>query len=450
MEGTTTYSAARQSRATRIAEDVINARSGAYAAKRMRHDRFPQRHSKPSATETVGRSRHTGPTKQKGHTVKVEIEHARFHELINRAAKALAARPASPILAGLLLRAEQDVLRASAFDFELAVRASAPASVGEPGSVLVSGRLLAEIARALPKLPVTLATDGARVQLVCGAYRYTLACMPLDEYPALPATPPTVGWVESRALASAAGQTALAADRDETLPFLTGVHLEFGPETLRLVCTDRYRLALRDLPWHRAEEKAGASPDATADASALVPARMLLEASRLFEPEDRIGICLDDGLLGLVTSGLEVTLRQLDGSFIRYAQLFPDRPSGHAVVEVALLLEAIKAIALVAERNSPVRLEFAPGQVTVIAGSGDQALASATIEAVYEHEEPVTIAVHPTYLLDGLSCIATPYARLTYPEKVRPVVLTGLTGPRDEADEQFRYLFIPVRSTVVA
>jgi DNA polymerase-3 subunit beta len=376
--------------------------------------------------------------------VKVEIEHARFYELINRAAKALAVRPAAPILAGLLLRAEPDVLRASAFDFELAVRASAPASVGEPGSMLVSGRLLAEIVRALPKLPVTLSTQGSSVLLVCGPYRYTLACMPLDEYPSLPATPQMIGRVESGALASAAGQTAVAADRDETLPFLTGVHLEFGAETLRLVATDRYRLALRDLPWQRAETRLSAADDA----SALVPARMFLEAARLFEPGEQIGICLDDGLLGLATSGLEVTLRQLDGSFFRYTQLFPERPSGQATIEVAPLLEAIKAIALVAERNTPVRLEFATGQVTVVAGSGDQALASATLDAGYAYAEPVTIAVKPAYLLDGLNCIGTPFARLTYPEKVRPVVLTGLIGPDDEADEQFRYLFIPVRSSV--
>jgi DNA polymerase-3 subunit beta len=377
--------------------------------------------------------------------VKVEIEHASFHELISRAAKALAVRPAAPVLAGLLLRAEKDVLHASAFDFELAVRASAPAAVGEPGTVLVSGRLLADIARALPKLPVTLTSDGGNVLLVCGAYRYKLACMPIDEYPALPATPPTIGRVEAAALVAAAGQTATAADRDETLPFLTGVYLEFGAGSFRLVATDRYRLALRDLPWQREETEA--SPPEAGEVSALVPARTLLEAARLFEPGQQVGIGLDEGLLGLRSSGLEVTLRQLDGSFIRYAQLFPDRPTGRAIVEVARLLEAIKAIALVAERNTPVRLEFAPGQVTVVAGSADQALASATIDAVFDEPGPVVMAVNPAYLIDGLGSLGTPYARLAYPEKVRPVVMTGAVGPDAEADERFRYLFIPVRSS---
>jgi DNA polymerase-3 subunit beta len=379
--------------------------------------------------------------------VKVDVEHAPFHELIGRAAKALAVRPTAPALAGLLLAAEEGVLRASAFDFELAVQASAPATVGEPGSVLVSGRLLADMARALPKLPVTVTTDHANtIQLVCGAYRYTLACMPVDEYPALPAIPPTIGSVEAAALVTAAGQTAIAADRDETLPFLTGVHLEFGPEAVRLVATDRYRLALRDLPWEPAAAGPPAEPAPDAEArSALVPARMLLEAARLFEPGRPVGIGLGEGLLGLQSPGLTVTLRQLDGSFFRYAQLFPDRPTGRAVVEVAPLLEAIKATALVAERNTPVRLEFAPGRVTVVAGSGDQALASATLDAVFDDAEPAVIAVNPAYLIDGLGCLEAPYACLTYPEKVRPVVVTGTAGPETEADERFRYLFIPLR-----
>jgi DNA polymerase-3 subunit beta len=394
--------------------------------------------------------------------MKVEIEHAPFHELINRAAKALASRPASPVLAGLSLRAEEGSLHASAFDYEFAVRATASATVGEPGSVLVSGRLLADIVRALPKLPVTLTTDGARMLLVCGAYSYALAGMPLDEYPSLPEPPATIGSVHAAALVSAAGQTALAADRDETLPFLTGVCLEFGAESLRLVSTDRYRLAVRDLPWHpsgpqpfdpQRSEPQPLEPQriGSAAAAALVPARTFLGAARLFEPDQQVGIGLGDGLLGLASPGLEVTLRQLEGSFIRYARLFPEHPTGRAVVEVAPLLEAIKAVALVAERNTPVRLEFATDQVTVVAGSGDQALARAKIEAIYDADEPVVIAVNPVYLIDGLGCLGTAYARLTYPEKVRPVVLTGVAAPGDEAggepDGEFRYLFIPVRAS---
>jgi DNA polymerase-3 subunit beta len=374
--------------------------------------------------------------------VKIDIEHAAFREAVGRAARALAARPATPVLAGLLLQAADGRLHAAAFDFEFAVRASAPAAVGEPGAVLVSGRLLAEITRVLPKLPITLTTEGTKLALVCGGYRYTLACMPLAEYPELPPAPPVLGRVAAGAFAAAAGQVALAADRDDTLPFLTGARLEFGAEQVRLVATDRYRLALRELPFRPADaEAAQAAPEA------MVPARTLVEAARLFESGEQLEIGAGEGRLGLRAPGLEVTLRQLEGGFVRYAQLFPEVYAGGAVVEVAPLVEAIKAIALVAERNTPVRLEFARGQVTVGAGSGDQAVATVTLEAEYEDEEPVTIAANPAYLLDGLGSLDAPHARLRYPAKARPVVLSGLSEPGGAADESYRYLFLPVHAT---
>jgi len=377
--------------------------------------------------------------------MKVEIEHAAFRDIVGHAAKAVAVRPTPPVIAGMLLRAESDALHTSAFDFELAVRASAAAAVGEPGVVLVSGRLLAEITRALPKLPITLTTDGTRLVLNCGAYRYILACMPLDEYPSLPDFPPIIGRVEAAAFADAAGQASLAADRDETLPFLTGTRLEFEPEHVRLVATDRYRLAVRDVPWR---PEPAQQRDPAVDSSALVPARMLLEAAKLFTPGEQVEIGHSEGCLGLSAAALEVTLRQLDGSFIRYAQIFPEQYAGCAIVEVASLVAALKAISLVAERNTPVRMEFTTGQVTVGAGSGDQAVASVTIDAGYDAAEPVAIAANPAYLLDGLGALGTPYAALRYPEKGRPVVISGLSSPDAEPDEGFRYLFIPVRSGV--
>ncbi|MBR7836340.1 hypothetical protein KDL01_23890, partial [Actinospica durhamensis] len=195
--------------------------------------------------------------------------------------------------------------------------------------------------------------------------------------------------------------------------------------------------------------------------SALVPARALLEAAKLLPGAEQVRIGLGDGLLGLAVGGLELTLRQLDGEFIRYAQLFPDEYTGEVVLEVAALTEAIRAIALVAERHTPVRLELEPGQVTVSAGSGDHALADVTLAVGYEGE-PVVIAANPTYLLDGLGALGTPYARLRYPARVRPVFLSplteaqaaeglrgaetgGNTSPDNGSDALFHYLFIPSR-----
>jgi DNA polymerase-3 subunit beta len=373
--------------------------------------------------------------------MKIEIERGAFAEVVGAAAKALAVRPAVPILAGLLLTADAEAgtLQAAAFDLELAVRATAPARVGEAGAVLVSGRLLAEITRVLPDVPVELVLEGGHLVLTCGAYRYTLACLPVAEYPRLPAFPAEAGALGAAALATAAARAAMAAERDDTLPFLTGARLEFGPEYLRLVATDRYRLARVDVPWHPGDAVG-------ADAVALVPARALLEAAKLVPGAQRVRLGLGDGLLGLAAGGLELTLRQLDGEFIRYGQLFPEDYAGEAVLEVAPLIEAIRAIALVAERHTPVRLALAPGRVTVSAGSGEHALADVTLEVGY-HGEPVVIAANPGYLLDGLGALGTPFARLRYPARLRPVFLSTLTEPGAAvaSDELFHYLFIPSR-----
>ncbi|WP_034262931.1 DNA polymerase III subunit beta [Actinospica robiniae] len=403
--------------------------------------------------------------------MKVEIERGAFAEIVGGAAKALAARPAAPTLAGLLLTADAEAgtLRAAAFDFELAVRATAPARVGESGTVLVSGKLLAEITRVLPDVPVELVLEGGpkaaggqdgaqgevattgqsgHLVLACGAYRYTLTCMPVQEYPALPDFPESVGTVSGAALATAAARVAMAAERDDALPFLTGARLEFGPAYLRMVSTDRYRLARVDVPWQLTE-----AVGAGAEAAALVPARALSEAAKLLPGAEQVCIGLGDGRLGLAVGGLELTLRQLDGEFIRYAQLFPDEYAGEAVLDVAALTEAVRAIALVAERHTPVRLELTPGQVKVSAGSGDHALADVTVEVGYEGE-PVVIAANPAFLLDGLGALGTAYARLRFPAKIRPVFLsplaeptgtTGGGGTGTEADALFHYLFIPSR-----
>lgn len=387
--------------------------------------------------------------------MKVEIERGVFAEIVGGAARALAVRPAAPVLAGMLLTADAraGTLCATAFDFEFAVRATGPARVGEAGVALVSGRLLAEITRVLPDVPVELVLEDGHLVLGCGAYRYTLACMPVPDYPTLPGFPPVIGTVGGAALTTAASRAAMAAERDDTLPFLTGTRLEFGAARLRLVATDRYRLSRVEVPWHPGGRPSGASAPAPqppeALVAALVPARALLEAAKLLPAAEQVSIGLGEGLLGLSAGRLELTLRQLDGEFIRYAQLFPQEYAGEARFEVAPLTEAIRAIALVAERNSAVRLKLAPGRVRVSAGTGDQALADVTLEVEYAGE-PVVIAANPAYLLDGLGALGTPYARLRYPAKLRPVFLSPWMQPGAKQDATggalFDYLFIPQRS----
>src|SRR5690606_5735067 len=168
-----------------------------------------------------------------------------FADAITWTARALPARPAVPVLAGMRLDIADaaDTLHLSGFDYEVSARASVDVQVEEAGSVLVSGRLLAEIVRNLPPHPVELRVEGSRALLTCGSTRFTLLTLPLEDYPSLPPMPRTTGSAPADVFATAVRQVLPSTSRDDTLPMLTGVHLAFRGDTILLAATDRYRIA---------------------------------------------------------------------------------------------------------------------------------------------------------------------------------------------------------------
>ena len=204
--------------------------------------------------------------------MKIQVDRDALADAVAWTARALPARPAIPVLACMRLHAGED-LTLSSFDYDVSAQASVPVVAEEEGTVLVSGRLLAEITRSLPARPVEISADGTRATLTCGSATFTLLTMPVEDYPTLPGMPPAAGSVGSDAFASAVGQSATAAARDDTLPGLTGVRIEIENDTLTLVSTDRYRLAVRELRWNPV--RPGLS------ASVLVPARALLDTARV-------------------------------------------------------------------------------------------------------------------------------------------------------------------------
>jgi DNA polymerase III subunit beta len=357
-------------------------------------------------------------------------------------ARSLPARPPVPVLAGLLLRAENDQLTISGFDYEVSARSLAEAQIEQEGSALVSGKLLAEIARALPNRPVEVSTDGSKVLLVCGSSRFTLQTMPVDDYPALPDMPMSSGAISGASFAAAVAQVAVAAGKDDSLPFLTGVRVEITGDTLRLAATDRYRLAVRELQWKPEQ--------ADAEAVALVPARTLNEIAKSLTSGEWVTVALasdkgaGQGLIGFETGGRRTTTRLLEGEFIKYNALFPAEYTGAAVIETTALIEAVKRVALVAERNTPIRLSFSTGEVTLEAGSGDEAQASETMDADFD-EADISLAFNPGYLLEGLGAIDAPFAQLSYTTSTKPAVLTGRPAADAEHDPAYRYLIMPIR-----
>lgn len=374
--------------------------------------------------------------------MKFRVERDVLAEAVTWTARTLPTRPPVPVLAGVMLEAAADgTLTLSSFDYEVSARSEVPADVDEPGTVLVSGRLLADISRALPAKPVDVHLEGSRIILACGASRFTLLTMPVEDYPTLPVMPEVTGSIEADVFAQAVAQVTIAASRDETLPLLTGVRVELEGSTVTLLATDRYRLAMRELPWHPG------TPDVSS--IALVRARTLSDVAKSLTSAGSVDLALaagaaTTGLVGFEAGGRRTTSLLLDGEYPPVRRLFPDQTTTHAVLPTATLIESVRRVSLVAERNTPIRLSFSEGQVVLEAGQGDDAQASEVIEA-HLVGEAISTAFNPHYLLDGLGALATEYVRLAFTQSSKPVVVTGQKDATGEADLTFRYLLMPIR-----
>ena len=385
--------------------------------------------------------------------MQIIVERDVFADAVAWTARALPVRPTVPVLAGMRLHADADELVLSSFDYDVSALAKIPVDTQAPGSALVSGRLLAEISRSLPGRPVQISSDGGRAVLTCGSATFNLLTMPEDEYPALPEMPPAAGTVGSDAFATAVSQTAVAAGRDDTLPSLTGVRIEIEGDTLTLISTDRYRLAVRELRWTPAK------PDLSA--AVLVPAKALTDTARSLTTAAEVSIALalpgdesvggtpglshaagGDGMIGFEAGGRRTTTRLLSGEFPRYKTLLPSAVNATAEVSTGMLAEAVRRVALVAERNTAVKLSFTAGQLTLEAGTGDEAQADEVIEASFDGED-LTIAFNPNYLLDGLTAMDSDTTRIAFTEPGKPALLTGKPGPDGSPD--YRYLLMPFR-----
>ncbi len=368
--------------------------------------------------------------------MRFQVERDALADAVAWTARTLPSRPPVPILAGLLLGVAGTGLTLSAFDYEVSAEAELELAEGEDGQALVSGRLLAEICRSLPGTVVEMAAEGSRMSLHCGSARFLLPLLPVEEYPTLPQMPTASGTIGSDAFAAAVTSVAIAAGRDDTLPVLTGVRIEIDGENLMLVATDRYRLAVRELPWQPQ------APGITA--TALVPARTLAETARALTSGAEVTMALAgtgsaEGMVGFAGGRRRTTTRLLDGEFPKYESLLPTEFAATTLMATATLVEAVKRVSLVAARNTPVRLSFSTDTLELEAGGADEAQALERLETEYDGE-PMTVAFNPGFLLDGLGAIDSDVARLAFTSPSRPAVITGKDSGAD-----YRYLLMPVR-----
>jgi DNA polymerase-3 subunit beta len=372
--------------------------------------------------------------------MKLTVNHRALADALTVAGRALPGRPPVPVLAGLKLHAQGDALAITGYDYDTSAYATAAARVADPGTVLVSGRLLTDIARTL-RQDVHVTTTDTTLTLESGSATFTLRTLPLEEYPTLPELPDASGTVPGADLAEAVGQVAIAAGRDDSLPVLTGVQMNIDGTTLTLAATDRYRFAVRSLEW----EPQG---DATTLGQALLPAKPLMDTAKALASDPSVYLALPDqshGITGFTGDTQRITLRGLEGELPGYKNLFPTEFAAQAAVDTNALAAAVKRVALVAERNTPVRMTFTKGAVTIEAGTSDDAQAVDVTDADFSvrsgEYDAFDIAFNPHFLLDGLTAIGHETTRFHFTHPHKPALLRADSGP----DSRLQYLLMPVR-----
>ena len=383
--------------------------------------------------------------------MKIRLERDVMAEAVAWAARSLPSRPSVPILAGLMIKADVNGVSMSSFDYETSARVQVSADVMDEGEALVSGRLLADIAKSLPNRPVDFSSDAIRAELVCGPARFTLQMLPVSDYPTLPEMPTATGEVASDVLAHAIAQVVVAAGRDELLPVFTGVRLEINGDNLSLLATDRYRMALKELVWRPASSGA--------EGAALVPARVLSEAARSMAGGETVTLALSntgigEGLIGLEGAGAgttrQLTTRLLGGEFPKVRHLMDIRPNVAVRCKTDEIMASVKRVSLVAERNSPLRMLISDEQIALEAASGDQAQASEAVSAQVENVAGGELAItaagfNPHYLSDALTAVDTPYVHFSFTAPGKPCLVQGLDEIDGDPKDDYKHVIMLMR-----
>ena len=373
--------------------------------------------------------------------MKFTIEQNKLVDVVNWVSRSLSTRPIQTALLGIVIDADGGKVVLSGSDLETASRATTDADVATPGKVLVPGKLLAEISRSLPNKPVTIQLDGTRVLVNAGSAKFTLPLLPIQEYPNLPEMPEALGTIDSDLFNQAVAQVSTAAGKDDSLPSLTGVHVEVNGENITMAATDRYRLAVRELSFSPARPNT--------EAVALIRARTLHDAAKTLATTKNVNIALapassNDRLAGFQTESKSTTTRLLDGTFPPYRHLLPQESLTTTVIEVAPFLEAVRRVALVTDKTIPLKLTFTGNSVTLEAGGGDEAQANEVFE-ISKTGEDLSIAFNPNYLLDGLHAISAPYAQISFNTASKAAILMGKPSADAAAVDNFKYLLMPTK-----
>jgi DNA polymerase-3 subunit beta len=344
--------------------------------------------------------------------------------------RGVSTRTTVQILAGILIEATEGKLNLAATDMELSLRTSLEANVEDDGSVVVPGRLLLELSRLLPDADVSLEhkLEEAVVEVRCGSATYRLHTYNAEDFPRLPdAEGVERHEVDRETLLETVARVSRSASRDESRPVLTGVLMRFEPGKLVMAATDSYRLSVKETPLE------GSVPEL----EAIVPARALGELARIAQAGDAIELGVHENQVVFGTGDAWLTTRRIDGQFPNYKQLVPETFDHEVSLPRDEMLDVVRRVSVMAQRNSPLRLRFAEGELTVSAQTQDVGEARESLPVEFGGE-PLEIGFNAEFLRDGVESVVGEYARLKLISPLRPGLIQG------EGDD-FQYLIMPIR-----
>ncbi len=362
--------------------------------------------------------------------LKATVSREQFAESVSVVARALSTRASVLVLGGIQLVATPEGLALAATDMELSLRASMAAEVAGEGTVVVPGRLLLDIAKALPESEVSIEHLGedSVLEITSGSASYRIHTYSAEDFPHLPELEGiALQEVDRELLLSTIARVSKSASRDESRPVLTGIFASFEAGKLVMAATDSYRLAVKET----------AAPGPLPDLEAIIPARALQEVARIAGSGDTIEMAVQENHVIFGSDGVWLTTRRIDGQFPNYRQLLPEQFEHELELPRDELLDVVRRVGLLAQRNSPLRLRFAEGELTVSARTQDVGEAKESLPAPFA-ADALEIGFNAEFLRDGLESIDSTTVHFKLISPLRPAVLQGETP-------DYTYLIMPIR-----
>jgi DNA polymerase-3 subunit beta len=385
-------------------------------------------------------------TRRTGTVLKFQVNRDAFNEAVSFVVRVLPQRIPMPILNGILIEADANALRLSVFDYEVSAQVEIVAKVDAPGRVLVSGRLLSEITSKLPNAPIEVSLEGNKVQVTCGASKFSLLTMPVEEYPNLPEIPETNITVSGEDFSKAIQQLTPAVAKNDHVMTLNGILFEVEEKNISMLGTDRNRMAVKEVPW-------SGKPGLVGYIS-VVPLRTLSEVAKTFGHQGELTLSINNdearGLIAFKANNRTITSLLIKGRYPDIKEHLPktDIPD-FAIVNTQDLIDSTRRVGLVLENDVPMKCEFLSGKLVLEASENEVAQASEAVPIEMTGDDKV-IKLRPRYVIDGLTGVTTEFTKISFmnngnPNKPSPVLISS-HNPKDEKEtDNFRYVLQPHR-----